>query len=190
MASSAVSICSNALLLLGDRAIASFSDSGDRVTLVANLYDDVRRATLRMHPWNCAIKRVSLAPEATAPTFGWSASFVLPGDWLRTLSVGEDGDAIPYEMENGRIVCDESEVLLRYVYDNEDVPSWDALLVEAMTMHMAVALAYPITKSASMQEAMQARLNGVLQQARSVNGQESPPQEFGDYPFLASRYGA
>ena len=36
---SAVSICSNALLLLGDRPISSFSENNDRTRLVANIYD-------------------------------------------------------------------------------------------------------------------------------------------------------
>ena len=48
---SAVSICSNALLLLGDKPIDSFDINNDRTRLVANLYTSKRDKVLRAHPW-------------------------------------------------------------------------------------------------------------------------------------------
>ncbi|MEK9796979.1 MAG: hypothetical protein VW713_09580, partial [Alphaproteobacteria bacterium] len=89
---SAVSICSNALLLLGDAPISSFDEDNDRTRLVANLYSAKRDRVLRAHPWNCATKREVLSPDATAPAFDWANRFLLPGDWLRTLSVGLAGE--------------------------------------------------------------------------------------------------
>lgn len=189
MATSEVQICSNALLLLGAQTINSFDDESDRATLVANLWPNAVEAILRSHPWNCAIKRAALAPDAVAPAFDYSYAFTLPGDCLRVLSVGEKGAAQDYEVEGRKLLSDENPLYVRYVYRNEDVPSWDALLVQAAEAYMAMTLAYPITKSASMLQAMTSLWEMKLRQARNIDGQENPPEELGDYPLLAARRG-
>lgn len=189
MATSEVQICSNALLLLGAQTINSFDDESDRATLVSNLWPNALEAILRSHPWNCAIKRLALAPNAAAPAFDYSYQFTLPGDCLRILSVGEAGAPAHYELEGRKVLADEATLYLRYVYRNDDVPSWDALLVQAAEAYMAMTCAYPITKSASMLEAMTSLWDLKLRQARTIDGQETPPEDFGDSPMLMARRG-
>lgn len=187
MATSAVQICSNALLLVGDQPINSFSDNNDRTRLVSNLWANARDAVLRSHPWNCAVKRVALSPDVATPAFEWSQQFTLPPDCLRILSIGEEGETPAYAIESGKILCDENPLNLRYVWRNTDVTTWDALLAEAMTAHMAMTCAYPITKSAAQQDEMIKLYRFKLQQARSVDGQEQPPEQFGDFPLMNAR---
>lgn len=186
---SKVSICSNALLLLGAQTINSLSESNDRALLAANLYDSTRDDVLRSHPWNCATKRVILAPETTAPAFGYSAAFVLPSDWLRTMEVGEFGYELDYKTENGRILADATALPLRYVFRNDQEATWDAMLVKAMELRMAAEMAYAITSSASMADLMFNKLQQHMKQARAVDGMDDPPQELGDYPLLQARFG-
>lgn len=186
---SKVSICSNALLLLGAQTINSLSESTDRALLAANLYDSTRDDVLRSHPWNCATKRVILAPETTAPAFGYSAAFVLPSDWLRTMEVGEFGYELDYKTENGRILADATALPLRYVFRNDQEATWDAMLVKAMELRMAAEMAYAITSSASMADLMFNKLQQHMKQARAVDGMDDPPQELGDYPLLQARFG-
>ena len=45
-----VSICSAALVMLGDKPIASLTESTDRARSVANVYPTERLAFLRAHP--------------------------------------------------------------------------------------------------------------------------------------------
>jgi len=187
MATSAVQVCSNALLLLGAQTINSFDDESDRALLVANLWPNALEAILRSHPWNCAIQRVQLAPDAATPPFDYAYQFALPGDCLRILSVGERGENPQFELEGRKVQFDEALLNLRYVYRNDDIPSWDALLVQAAEAYMAMTCAYPITKSASMFEAMGNLWKLKLQQARTIDGLENPPEELGDYPLLAAR---
>lgn len=190
MATSDVQICSNGLLLLGAQTINSFDDPSDRATLVANLWPNARDAILRSHPWNCAIKRVQLAPDAAAPAFNdWSYQFAVPGDFLRLLSIGVRDENCEYAIEGRKILFDESLLNLRYVYRNEDVTTWDALLVEAAEAYMAMTCAYPITKSPSVQETMSKLWEFKLRQARSIDGQENPPETLGDFPLLNARRG-
>lgn len=187
MATSEVQICSNALLLLGADPINSFDDESDRALLVSNLWPNALDAILRSHPWNCALGRVQLAPDAAAPAFDYAYQFTLPGECLRVLSVGEKGENPDYELNKRKILYDEALLNLRFIERNEDIPSWDALLVQAAEAYMAMTCAYPITKSASMFEAMTKLWEFKLRQARTIDGQENPPEEFGDFPLLTAR---
>ena len=187
MATSEVQVCSNALLLLGAQTINSFDDDSDRALLVSNLWPNALDAILRSHPWNCALARVTLAPEAAVPAFDYAYQFTLPGDCLRILTIGEKGENPEFEVNGRKILFDEAVLKLRYIQRNENIPSWDALLVQAAEAYMAMTCAYPITKSASMFEAMTGLWKLKLQQARNIDGQENSPEEFGDFPLLASR---
>lgn len=190
MPATRVSICSNALLLLGENTIASLEEETDAAILAANLYESTRDDTLRSHPWNCAIKREILAPETAAPAFGFSRTFLLPGDWLRTLQVGPDGQHVDYRNESGHILANATALPLRYIWRNENESTWDAMLVKAMELAMAAAMAYPITASTSQQELREQKLAAHLKRCRAVDGQEDPPEELGDYPLLQARYGS
>jgi hypothetical protein len=184
---SAVSICSNALLLLGDRPISSFAENNDRTRLVANLYEYKRERVLRAHPWNCATKRVILSPDTASPEFGWAYQFQLPNDWLRTLSVGENGNEDDYAIEGRKILMNSNACLLRYIWRNEVESTWDSLLVEVMTQVMVAALTYPITKSTTKQATEEEIVKRVLKEARTIDGQEVTPETIGDFPLLANR---
>lgn len=184
---SAVSICSNALLMLGDKPIDSFDVDNDRTRLVANLYESMRDAMLRGHPWNCAGKRVILSPDTMTPAFGWAYQFTLPDDWLRTRSVGEDGAPDDYLIEGRMILMNSNVCRLVYTFRNNVESTWDALLINCMTKAMVASLAYAVTKSTTKQASDEEIVKQVLKQARAVDGQENPAETLGDFPLLANR---
>lgn len=186
----AVSICANALLMLGQRPISSFDEAeeNDQALLASNLWPTVRDYVLRSHPWNCAIKRVSLAADVTAPAFDYTYQFTLPGDYLRALSVGQEGSGVAYKIEGGKLLSDEAPAQLRYIFRNETPATYDGMLVMALTAAMRCAFAYPTTQSTSLEAQIDAVLRPMLQQARSVDGQEDTPEFFEDSPLLRARY--
>jgi hypothetical protein len=184
---SSVSICSNALLRLGDSPISSFTDPSKRATACANLYPEMRDAVLRSHPWNCATKRVVLAPVAEAPAFDYVYQFQLPDDWLRTIQIGELGCPLKYTIEGQRILANLDALKLVYIYRNTIEQSWDSTLVDVVTAAMTAVLAYPVTQSASMQQAMQGQFIQTLKQAKAINGQDDDEETLGDFPLLAGR---
>lgn len=187
MAVSNVSICSNALVGLGSDPINAFSGS-DFATAAGSLFPQVRDRILRGHPWNCAVKRVALAPDVATPAFDYAYQFTLPGDWIRTLQVGLYGSEIDYKTEGRKILADADTLYLRYIYRNEDPATWDTLLIEVMTQAMAATMAYAVTQSTSKEEMEINKLRMMLKEARAVDGQDDPPGEFGDFPLLQSRY--
>lgn len=186
---SSVSICSNALLQLGDDPISSFDEENDRTTLVANLYADKLAKVLRLNDWSCATKRVTLSPLTTTPDFDWAYEFLLPSDWIRTISVGLENAQDDYKPEGRKILMDRNVCYLRYIWRNEDESTWDSLLIEAMTQVMIAALTYPITKSTTKQRSEEEIVRDVLASARAVDAQGKPTERLGDSPLLANRQG-
>ena len=186
---SEVSICSNALLLLWAQTIAALDEDSDRARLASNLWPTVRDSVLRSHPWNCCVKRVALAPDATTPAFDWAFQFTLPADYARTLSVGEAGAEVEFAIESGKLMCDENPAYLRYVALQTNPAAWDPMLVRAMELAMAAAMAYGITSSSSLRDSMRQELEMHMKRARAVDGQDGTPDTLGDAPLLAARMG-
>lgn len=187
-----VSICSNALLLLGSQTINDFADQMnlDRAKLCANLYPTIRDDLLRSHPWNCCIKRAILAPDAVAPLFGYSHSFELPADFSRVLEVSCSGQIIDHLVEGRTIQANTTVLELRYVFRNEVENTWDAHLVALATQAMCAALAYPVTQSTAKQAGEEQKLELMLRRAKAVDGQEDPPQTLGDERLYSARFGS
>lgn len=186
--SSAVSICSNALLQLGDQPIASLTEDTDRALLCSNLWPQVRDYILRKHPWACTRATVTLAYEATAYSFDWDHSYLLPGDCMRVLQVGVRGERPQFEIQGRRVLINKATLPLVYQKRQEDPSQWDAAMADAACAEMVARLAYPITKSASLAELMAGKARAVMQQAQAVNGQDNPPEEWADSPFVDVRF--
>lgn len=185
---SAVSISSNALLMLGAKAINSFDDRTDHARLCSNLYASVRDDVLRLHPWNCATKRVILAPLQDAPAFDFSAQFQLPGDWLRTIQVGRKDRPFEYRSEGQRLLADVTALPLVYIFRNEVEATWSTNLIHVMELAMAAKIAYAVTSSASVRDSMRDEYMREIKVAKAIDGQDDPPEEFSEGSLLQSRF--
>jgi hypothetical protein len=182
-----VSIASNALLMVGDKPIASLEEGTDRARLCANLWPTVRDSVLRSHTWNCAIKRELLMPLAQAPKFDWSYAFTLPGDCLRILSVGERNAEDEWEVQGDVIAVDFAPCMLRYVFRNEVPATYDAMLVDLLTVTMAARMAYALTQSATLAQSLKDEAVALARRARAVDGQDDTPLTLGDNPLRDAR---
>ncbi len=180
-----VEICSAALILLGEAPIASLSEQSKRATQAANLWPMAKRDLLRLHNWNCAIKRVILAPLTTAPAFGFAQQFAKPGDWIRLIQCGEQGET-DYVFEGNRVLANTNTLKLVYVAEVE-TGVWDALLTDLAVKRMARDLAYPVTRSASLKAEAAQEYKDALRTSKTIDGQENPPETWGDSPFVDVR---
>lgn len=185
---SAVSICSNALLMNGAQTISSFSDNTDRARQCANLYPTVRDYVLSSHPWNCCLKRVQLNPDTDTPAFDFNYQFTLPDDYLRMCAVGLAGTEDEYRIESGKILMDNAVLYLRYVWKNYNEASYSGLLVMALTLAMRAVLAYPVTQSTSLEQLIIQSIQPILKQARAIDSTEQPPETLGDFRLQTSRF--
>ena len=172
-----VSICSNALRILGDDPITSLTDDTERARLCNSLYVPARDAVLRSHPWNFAITRATLAQLSTTPAYEYAYQYSLPTDpyCLRVLSM-EYQDYI-FKIEHlagtGRVLLtDESTAKILYIAKVTDTAQFDSLFVDTLTAKMALELSFPVTNSVTLQAQMQKLYQLKLSEARSIDGQE------------------
>lgn len=185
---SSVSICSNALVMLGGAPFSSFTEPKPHVRVAANLYPSVRDDVLRMHSWNCATARVILAPLATAPAFDFSYQFQMPGDWLRTLQVGYAGTPLEYRSEGQRLLANVDALPLVYSFRNEVEDTWSTNLIHVMELAMMAKMAYAITASSSLRDSCRDEFARELKVAKAIDGQDDPPEEFSAGTFYESRF--
>ena len=98
-----ITICSDALIMLGAKAITSFNDGTDESSTCDRLYPDIRDSTLVMYPWSFNTKKVQLAQLLTAPTNVWRYAYQLPGDKLANPRAVYDSPSVGAEIGRAHV---------------------------------------------------------------------------------------
>lgn len=180
----ALQICNNALLMLGNITITSLDDTGKAAVLCNHFYQQVIDATLRAYKWNCATVRDTLTADETAPEFGFAYRYAVPDDCLRVLGMSEDKTR--FKVENGYILTDDSEGMVSYI-KRIDAADMDKLLIDAASARMAATLAFPLTNSQSVAEAMWKFYLERLDEARTVDASEGSSEQMLNDDWLNAR---
>ncbi|HBA72206.1 MAG TPA: hypothetical protein DCZ63_08480 [Geobacter sp.] len=167
-------IVNNAFVELGTAPIDDLDEGTDQARAARAVWKLSLTATLRAHPWNFAVKRVKLSPTTTAPAFGFTYAYNKPADCLRVLSV----NVRDYHLEGKQIVCNDASLQLRYIALVEDPTFFDACFAQTLAANIASKLAYPLTQSTSQQQAMWQMFVDFLRQAKSIDAQEEPTEDF------------
>lgn len=182
MVESVIDICNGGLDLLAADPINSFDD-GLNGARCKRQWSKALDAVLRMHPWNCAVKRIQIAPDSTAPLFEYSTAFTLPADVIRLLEVKDNTD---YKIEGRKILTNASSLSIKYVYRNVNVVEYDALLVQALEHYMAWKLAHHFDKSGKTKKIMWDGFLSIFPLAKNIDAQEEPQGTFGGTSSLKS----
>jgi len=189
-------ICNSALSKLGNNRIVSLTEGTPAANLCIEQYGKLRDHLLRAHDWNFAASRVKLAQLSSVPAFGYQFQYALPADWMRTISVhAEDSRNHPitdYATEStdaeGRVLrADHAEVYLRYVRKLTDPNVMDPAFREALAWRLAMELAVPLAKSGSLRDRMERGFEDSLAVAKSVDGQDDPPQVLPSGGWITAR---
>jgi hypothetical protein len=168
MAESKVEIANSALIKLGAQTIMSFDDMTKEARLIKTRYTPCLKACLRNHIWNFAIKRVTLSPLLTTPSFEFTYEFQLPSDFVRIYEINDQ----EYRIENGKILANTNVLELRYVYHCDEPMLYDSLFSEMFATYIAWDLSYALTQSNTVRSEMWGAHTELLRQARSVNAKE------------------
>lgn len=193
-----------ALRRIGATRIASLSTDGTKEAIAArDLYDEARRELLASHAWNFATKRQRLqssvvADIADTPAAGYAYAYVLPEEALRLVSVhaSESDDVeVPYKLEfqedsDRVILCDATEIYIKYIFDLEDANVMGAVFRDALAWRLARDLAAALAKSASTAELAAGQFARQLSRAKSVDGVEDYPDRMAEGSWATSRFGS
>ena len=175
-------IANNGLLLIGAKTITSLTQGNKSANTMNALYIPTRRQLLS-YPWNFASFREKLARSSVTPDFEYNYAYVLPDDWLYTVSV-HDNDAgagsIVYkheQVDNANVLlANEEDVYIRYIKDVTDPNLWTADFQKAMSSALARDAAIAISNSNKLQQAMEVRARRDLNKAQSSDAQGSFPE--------------
>jgi hypothetical protein len=183
MATTFVQIGNRAITFLGGITISSLEDDTDEGRAIKRVYEQTRDHVLRDHPWNFAIKRVSIAANTVAPIYEYTNAYNVPADWLRTVEVDTEEEWV---MEGRAIVSDASAPLkMVYIHQVTDATLFDAKFIEAYATRLAADIAYDITASQTIVRALEEKYFRLLSAARLVDAQESSSEK--DATWLESR---
>lgn len=185
-----------ALRHIGAGRITSLNDGSAEANAANDIYTAVRDGLLAKHNWNYATKRVQLARSSTTPSFGFSYGYVLPSDWVKTVSV-HDNDAgvssITFRHEtNGTeqvLLADSENVYLRYIARITDPNMMPADFRTALQFALARDLAVPIANSNTLRDQMNDEAKRSLAFAKSADAMGSSPEPRARGSWVTSRGG-
>ena len=182
-----IDIASNALILIGDNPISSFTEPGAGATAAANLYPDTYKQLLSEHPWTFALKeqklsRLSQQPDALT---NWKYAFQNPTDLIRYWAVYPHSN---YAMVGSLTYSNQTELLARYVYkvaESQLPPHFQ----KALEYKLAADFALLVTEDVNKSQVYEQKYRVAIAQARSIDSQSHPQQPIIDQPFTDVRQG-
>lgn len=126
MSATRLKIYNGALLLCGDRALASLSEAREPRYLLDNVWNDNGvRYCLEQAQWYFAMRSSRLDYNvAIAPDWGYQKAFDKPTDWVATSGVFQDDymktPLLEYADEVGYWFADLEQIFVKYVSDDAD----------------------------------------------------------------------
>lgn len=197
-----ISICSDALILLGAAPISSFTEGSDAAQACDRLYPDIRDALISAYVWSWSLKKIQLSRLSTAPTNEWQYAYQLPGDMLSgALAVFETNSTTERSRRYGwEIYGDQLYTNMRTVYiDYQSTVSESKMppyFVQLLKFALASELAIVITDQATKAEFFQVKAygsttengrGGEMRKAMNIDARGQSTQIVEDYSLIEVR---
>jgi len=197
-----LSICSEALIMLGAAPLSSFATGTDEAQVADRLYDDIRDTILMQYPFSWSVKKVKLGRLASTPINEWKYTYALPGDILgnpkAVFNVGAVG-AQPvrdFEIYNLGLYTNYEEVWIDYQYRPAEAvfpPYFVRLLKTALAADFAEPVTDQLTKGdyyhqkayGAPSENMR---GGLLRVSINIDGADRPAQTIHEFPISDIRF--
>lgn len=177
MALSDVAIVNDALVMLGADRISSLTQNHKNASVMNAVFERVRDACLRRHPWSFAVERASVAADAAETLWGGLNKFPKPADFVRLIRDDETGVRPDWKIEGRFIITAYAAPLeFKYIKRVTNPSEFDPLFAEYFAIALAVRTCKAITGSTSQAELLVKELRRVTMEARQVNAFEHDPE--------------
>ena len=198
-----LSICSDALILLGAAPISSFTEGSDSAQACDRLYPDLRDSLLSNYQWSWSVKKVQLNRLSTAPIDEWKYAYQMPGDMLSgvlalftSTGIGENPVRYGWEVYGDQLYTNFEKVFIDYqgTIDESKMPNY---FVRLLRTSLAAELAFTITDQISKSDYFRAlaygspgesNRGGLMREAMNIDSRGKPPHIIEDYSLIDVRY--
>jgi hypothetical protein len=164
-----VEICNAALARLAVSRITSFEDASRSAELCSDLFPVCRDKVLAAARPRFAQVRRSVAADAAAPDWGYTARFPLPSTCVAVLEAREGGYPIDdWQAEGGYVLANSAGPLqLRCIDQVEDSGRFSPGFVDALAAFLAFKLCVPLTENRSLAGDLWAEYQKALKDAKA-----------------------
>jgi hypothetical protein len=197
-----VSICSDALILLGAEPITSFTDGSDSAQACSRLYPDLRDTIISSYVWSWSLKKSQIARLSTAPINEWQYAYQLPGDMLsgvlavfETAGTTERSRRYGWEIYGEQLFTNMETVYIDYQQTIVE-SKMPVYFVRLLRTAMAAELAIVITDQASKSDYFRAQAfgtpmengrGGLMREAMNIDARGQSTQIVEDYSLIEVR---
>lgn len=174
---SEVEIYNRALQRLGSSRVSSIDQDDKPGRACRAVYEPLRDAALRSHPWSFAIQRAELAADAVAPVGDDAPAYqyTWPTDAVRILFPKDE--SLDWIIEGRKILTNWSAPLtVRYIAKITDPNTMDPLFREFLSAWMAHEMCEEITQSNSKKAGIKDDMLMIVAEARRVDAIEKLPK--------------
>lgn len=180
-------IANFSLSKLGQPAVANIdTDSVKAARIMSLFWDKVRGALLTENTWRFSIKRIGLAPDVDAPSWGYSYSYTVPSDFRKLIRVK---DNIDYDLEGDKILTNDSGTLyISYIADITDPTVFPSTFVEVLSSRLAYEACEELTQSNTKKDMLLREYDYLIKIAKNVDISNDPIEDLEEDDWVIRRY--
>jgi hypothetical protein len=197
-----LSICSDALILLGASPISSFTEGTDTAQACDRLYPDLRDTMLSTYVWSWTLKKSQIARLSTNPINEWQYAYQLPGDMLSgVLAVFESNSTTERSRRYGwEVYGDQLYTNMETVYIDYQASVSETKMpnyfVRLLRTALAGELAIVVTDQAAKADYFKAQAfgspgengrGGLMREAMNIDARGQSTQIVEDYSLIEVR---
>lgn len=197
-----LSICSDALILLGASPISSFTEGTDAAQACDRLYPDLRDTMLSTYVWSWTLKKSQIARLSTNPINEWQYAYQLPGDMLSgVLAVFESNSTTERSRRYGwEVYGDQLYTNMETVYIDYQASVSETKMpnyfVRLLRTALAGELAIVVTDQAAKADYFKAQAfgspgengrGGLMREAMNIDARGQSTQIVEDYSLIEVR---
>lgn len=199
-----ISICSQALILLGADPIASFTEETDAAKICANRYPALRSRLISGHPWRCMMTKKELTRDATPPIGEWRYAYIIPGEAVDAgawaMFNGTAIDDLPvksFEIFGRRLVTNHARALIDFTTVKPE-SEWPAWFADLMMYALMADIGFAITDQQSTADRWAQQCygtpseggkGGYYGQCMTIDAQGQPNEQVQNDAFVNARAG-
>lgn len=165
-----VSLCNDALILVGGNTINDFDDGSDEAKIVSALYRDTYDSVMTETDWSFNKAQKTLNRSTTDPIHGYGYSWVLPSDFL-TLNDVDILDA--YEIYEGYLFTDNIGPVNIDYHKRVAEAKLPPHIRQYIKLKLASMFSIPVAEDATKAEEYHKMAEDFGRQARRIDAQQS-----------------